>query len=82
VEQGSRLRADPERILHEWGVGQLEKTGEGRVVLSNLRKRYEKELLQPSDPRFLKEYGKEIRERAEMKRENERISKEMWAERR
>lgn len=54
------------------GVNELLKSPSGRAYLGELQKRYWKETLQPSDPRFEKVYGKEIREREEKMERNRR----------
>ena len=75
-----RKRADPERLITEYGVKVLEKTIEGRAVLNNARKKYRAELVQQGDPEFDKLYGKQIKERAEARRELQQQSEKLWEE--
>ena len=73
-------RADPERIISEYGAEKLSKTREGVRVIEQAAAKYKKELLQPNHPDFKREYGKEIRERAEAQRELRKESDRQWAE--
>ena len=78
---GKVKRADPERIIHEYGATELSKTREGVRVIQQAAKKYERELLQPGDPLFEKEYGKEIKERNEAMREREQVAEREWKDR-
>ena len=78
---GTKKEGNPERIIQEVGATELSKTPEGRKVLIKAGEKYKAELTQPGDPEFKKLYGKQIKEQAEMKRENERISEKMWKDR-
>lgn len=62
------------------GVNELLKTGSGKKYLGELQKRYWKELLQPSDPRFNRIYGKQIERSREMEEKNKRVGQEMYEE--
>lgn len=72
-----KARRDPDEVIREYGVGVLEKTREGRVVLENARSKYAKELLQPGDPSFNTYWGKDVakreRDMAELRRESRRL---------
>lgn len=81
IKKGRTISYDPERIVSEYGAKELSKTKEGVKVLERNAKKYEKELIQPSDPRFEKEWGKEVRQRNEEMREVRRESDRQWAER-
>ena len=72
------LRANPERLLKEYGGKELLRTSEGRAVLSAARSKYKKELLQPSDPDFHKEYGKQIKQNEEAKRDLSATADRLW----
>lgn len=74
------MRSDPERIIQEVGAIELSKTTEGRAILDRARRKWKKELLQPTDPEFQKEYGPMLKQREELRRENERISTELKRE--
>ena len=67
-----------ENKLPKGGVQELLKSFGGRRYLADLRKRFWKELLQPSDPRFWKVYGPQIKKSEEKRKENVRISKKLW----
>ena len=62
------------------GVNELLRSPYGRAHLQNLQKRYWKESLTPSDPRFKQVYRKQIAEGERLKEKNERISRDMKAE--
>jgi len=70
--------SDPDRIIHEHGVGVLEKTQEGRIVLDRARNKYKAELVQPGHPEFNKLYGKQVKEREEARRELQEHSRKLW----
>ena len=67
-----------ENKLPKGGVQELLKSYGGRRYLADLRKRFWKELLQPSDPRFWKVYGPQIKRSEEKRKLNVRISKKLW----
>lgn len=77
ISTGKAVRRDPETVLAEYGAEKLSESTAGRAVLANARQKYKKELLQPADPDFYREYGKEIRAREEARREQERVSREL-----
>ena len=62
------------------GVNELLKSPSGREHLANLQKRHWKDLLQPSDPRFQKVYGKEIEDRNRRLEETKRKGQEQYEE--
>ena len=62
------------------GVNQLIKTAEGRKYLAKLQKKYEMDIIQPSDPRFKKVYGSAIKQRQKTKELQERKSRDEWSE--
>lgn len=70
-----------EDILKRYGAKKLSESPSGREYLQKLRKQYEKELLQPGDPRFLQVYGAQIEKQKKEKEKNERIARDMWGER-
>ena len=74
----SRNRTNPERIIQEYGVKELQKSKEGRSILQNARVKYKEELLQPNDPDFQKVYGKQIKEREERRLEQVQQANKMW----
>lgn len=76
-----RSDGDPERIISEYGATELSKTVEGRKVIERAARKYKAELVQPGHPEFEKLYGRQVREREEHRRENERIARDMWRER-
>lgn len=73
-------RLDAERVIQEVGVTTLSSSISGQRILEKARKKYAKELLQPSDPAFYREYGKEIRERNEARMAAVERSKREWGD--
>lgn len=61
--------------LPKGGVNELLKSPSGREYLKRLQEIYWKEILQPSDPRFEKVYGKQIAETRRKLEEKIRQSK-------
>ena len=74
------MREDPERIIREHGVEKLMQSSEGRMIINRAREKYKAELVQPNHPEFKKLYGKEIKKREEIRKENERKADAMWKE--
>jgi len=70
-----------DRHLKREGVDKLLKSQSGREYLGKLQKKYELDILQPSDPRFKKVYGKKLERQRKQKEKNEQIAKDMWQER-
>ena len=73
------MSRDDEFLKNE-GVFEMQKSQGGRQALDRLRKRHEIDLLQPSDPRFERVYGKEVRKNAEIKSNQERMAADEWRE--
>ena len=69
-----------EEHLKRVGVKKLLESASGREYLSSLQKKYEKELIQPGDPRFLQLYGRQIEEREKEKARLEKQSRDSWVE--
>ena len=69
-----------EDILRREGVEKLSRSPQGREYLQGLRKKYERDLIQPGDPRFQKVYGAQIKKAQTEKAKNEEKSKAMWEE--
>lgn len=67
-----------EEILKREGVNKLLKSEGGREVVARLQKKYEKDLIQPGDPRFKSVYGAQMERQAQEKHKNEEKAKEMW----
>jgi len=61
------------------GAKELQKSPSGRRYLDKLRKKYELDVLQPSDPKFYKVYGKDIKRREENQSKQETEAQDMRA---
>jgi len=64
----------------EYSVDELLKSPSGRAHLADLQKRHWKDILQPSDPRFDKVYGKQVKDTQEKMDKNKRKANEMREE--
>jgi hypothetical protein len=67
-----------EAMLKKYGVEDLSSNASGREILGRLQKKYWKECLQPSDPRFEKVYGKQTKESEEKLNKLKETAHKMW----
>lgn len=74
-----KRRGPNEELLNEYGVGEITKTDSGRKYLDQVRKKYEIDALQPTDPRFKEIYGKQLKEVAAIRKEQAEQAKREWA---
>ena len=65
----------------KYSVSEMEQSPEGRKKLAKEREKYWKESLQPSDPRFFKVYGNQIKKENELQDKKKRESQDYILER-
>lgn len=69
-----------DKVLKEVGVKKLSQSKSGREYMEKLRGRHKNDLLQPTDKKFDKVYGKKLRFDQKIQDRQEKESQDMWGE--